>query len=633
MHETSSRAWGATIRSVSAIATAVVVTSAGAAEAQTANVGVTSACEKVRPSFAVPALTEATIEAARDEFEAFQIVIGGPATGVRVTLGDLTGPATIAAADIYTYRVGLYEVVTPSNTEGAVGPWPDPLIPDRDAYYGETRNAFPFDVPAGEARAVWVEVFVRPGTPPGVYHGAASVSADGLASREVPITLRVRGFDLPPTATLKTAFGMGWDAACRAHRGDYWACGDAGVEEFHVLYARAALDHRVSIETVVYDGPHDGDWTHFDEVYGGLLDGTAPTRLEGARLTTIRLMTSDPTEMGWWHDHFEARGWLGALFDYTCDEPPAGCAFSDIPGRAAEVHAAGLRTLVTTDIDEMTENGLLDDIDIATPVVNYMHDRDGVDRRAEYDAFLASSPDKELWWYQSCMSHGCGDGCVGTDDAYFTGWPSYMIDASGVQARAMEWLSFRYRIAGELYFETTYMLPEAWDTQCWFSGNGDGTLFYPGTPARIGGTTDIPVESIRLKLIREGLEDYEYLHLLATLGESATAEAEAATLFPTPHDVTGASCDDLYGARTRLADRIEALLGVDGDADADADGDADSDGDADTDSDADADGDGDGDADADTDGDSDGDDDAGCGCRAVGGPAASRRVMSGLSSF
>ena len=50
-----------------------------------------------------------------------------------------------------------------------------------------------------------------------------------------------------------------------------------------------------------------------------------------------------------------------------------------------------------------------------------------------------------------------------------------------------------------------------------FGGNGDGTLFYPGRPARIGGHTEIPIESIRLKLIRKGMEDYEYLALLAKL--------------------------------------------------------------------------------------------------------------------
>jgi len=33
-----------------------------------------------------------------------------------------------------------------------------------------------------------------------------------------------------------------------------------------------------------------------------------------------------------------------------------------------------------------------------------------------------------------------------------------------------------------------------------FGGNGDGTLFYPGSPDRIGGHTGIPVDSIRLKI-------------------------------------------------------------------------------------------------------------------------------------
>ena len=33
-----------------------------------------------------------------------------------------------------------------------------------------------------------------------------------------------------------------------------------------------------------------------------------------------------------------------------------------------------------------------------------------------------------------------------------------------------------------------------------FGGNGDGTLFYPGLPAKIGGHTEIPIDSIRLKL-------------------------------------------------------------------------------------------------------------------------------------
>jgi hypothetical protein len=49
-------------------------------------------------------------------------------------------------------------------------------------------------------------------------------------------------------------------------------------------------------------------------------------------------------------------------------------------------------------------------------------------------------------------------------------------------------------------------------------------LFYPGRPDRIGGKSDIPIESIRLKLIREGMEDYEYLAMLARLDGRQAAD-------------------------------------------------------------------------------------------------------------
>ena len=71
-------------------------------------------------------------------------------------------------------------------------------------------------------------MFVPAGTAAGTYSGAVTVRGDGF-EEAIPMTVDVRGVDLPSTATLPTAFGMGWDAACRAHLGGYEACGDAGV--------------------------------------------------------------------------------------------------------------------------------------------------------------------------------------------------------------------------------------------------------------------------------------------------------------------------------------------------------------------------------------------------------------------
>ncbi len=139
-----------------------------------------------------------------------------------------------------------------------------------------------------------------------------------------------------------------------------------------------------------------------------------------------------------------------------------------------------------------------------------------------------------LWFYQSCASHGCN--IVGGH--YFTGWPSYIIDVPGASNRVMQWIAWKYRIDGELYYSVDEAYgrgKDPWDSVFLVGGNGDGTLFYPGRPDHIGGRTDIPIESIRLKLIREGMEDYEYLALLAKLGGAKSADEYADRIVKKPY--------------------------------------------------------------------------------------------------
>ena len=134
--------------------------------------------------------------------------------------------------------------------------------------------------------------------------------------------------------------------------------------------------------------------------------------------------------------------------------------------------------------------------------------------------------------YNSCSSMGC-DSVTGGGEvdywpaSYWDGWPSYGIDQPETQARAMGWMSFKYRTTGEYYYDTSKQLASAWkdcqvdvfDCIYAYGGNGDGTLFYPGTAEPkpsigspgIGGTHDIPLESMRMKAIRDGREDYLYL--------------------------------------------------------------------------------------------------------------------------
>jgi hypothetical protein len=106
-----------------------------------------------------------------------------------------------------------------------------------------------------------------------------------------------------------------------------------------------------------------------------------------------------------------------------------------------------------------------------------------------------------------------------------------MADLPNVFSRMFEWLTYRYQVGytapgpdAELYFETVYAYQlwdgvvnsasDPWNKIFYFTGNGDGTFFYPGRPSTIGGTGDIPIPSMRIKMLREGIEDFEYLKLV-----------------------------------------------------------------------------------------------------------------------
>jgi MYXO-CTERM domain-containing protein len=533
---------------------------AAAAPAHATQVWTALASEKIRPSAAARETASAGLTAARNEFEAFQIILTGAASNVRASAGALTGAGTIAGVRLY--REALINLAYPSALDGATGRWPDALVPAVDELTGEVRNAFPFSVPAGESRAVWVEVHVPHDATPGEYSGAVRVTWDG-GEATVPVALTVWPFTLPSTASLKSAFGLSYGTLVTAHG----VTGDA-LSTLRARYGQLALDHRVTLPKID-DG--NRDLTHFSSFFGSQLDGTSPATLPGARATSVEYL-GGAGGLASWESFFDGKGWMDRLYQYTCDEPPITCAWSDIPARARAAKAVSpdFRTLVTTTIQEADEHGVTSSIDVMVPVVNYLDDRPAASRfsgpqRSRYDAFLASSPLKELWTYQSCMSHGCGGtvnmGSPSDADRYFTGWPSYVIDASAVRNRAMEWLSFLHGVGGELYFETTMAYGhDPWNNQWDFTGNGDGTLFYPGTPAKIGGSAHVPVASIRLKMVREGMEDYEYLKLLSDAGDAPLAQRIAGELFPHAYQ-TDVSPADLMAARERIARRIVELTG------------------------------------------------------------------------
>ncbi|MHB8417533.1 MAG: DUF4091 domain-containing protein [Myxococcales bacterium] len=535
--------------------------------------------QKIRPADAPPAPPQGSISlsCAQNEFCAFQLEVSAGAAAVTVSdvsLGDLAGPsgASLAGSSALVYREGFLNVGTPSNAAGAAGEWPDPLIPKVDDFFGETRNAFPAPVPAGTNQPFFVELHVPVGQAAGAYAGTAMVTAQDGSTASVAVAIQVRGFALPSTSSLPSAYGMGWDGPCLGHFGGYGPpnCDDAQLEALNALYVGDALNHRLTVSALVYAPPiadGGGDWTAFDNLYGPFLNGevlTGADQLQGAAVTEIAFNADDhqPATYAAWAQHFQTHpGWWGKLFDYTCDEPPKGCAWSDITARAANAHAGdpGFRTLVTTSLSSATVAGVLASIDILVPIVDEMDDPSAGSQRASYDAFLAQ-PNAAVWMYQSCAP---SSSCVSGREGGQTGWPTMFIDEPAITNRIMQWMDYQDQVQAELYYETTYAMEvqDAWQSQYEFGNNGDGSIFYPGKPSVIGGTRDIPIESFRMKMLREGMQDYEYLHLLDTLGDGAFARAQLATVVTAANAYTqdpGA----IEAARLAMAAEIEKDLGT-----------------------------------------------------------------------
>jgi hypothetical protein len=536
---------------------------------------------KVRPHETAEGPTNAVLFAARNEFESFQVAVNASAGSLRnltVSLrGPLSGPrgAAIPAANVLVYRVGYYGVVTPSDLEGAAGRWPDPLIPAVDPLYGEARNAFPVDVPAGENRVAWVDVLVPQDAPPGVYRGTVDVRADGFASR-VPVQLTVLAFTLPSTATLKSAFGL-TDGTCTGLGHGKGACDSDPALRARVrqLFVRTALDNRITLAHPQSTRITAGDQASVDEFRSYFLpffQGTAETRLPGARLTTLQVNRHTDRNIAGWRAEVELQGLGDRAFVWSCDEPhffpdyfdPAG-NWAACRGRLEADHASwpAAPKLVTAHVQSSDRHHSTHLFDIMVLAVELLHGPERTqwysgDQRPLYDRFLADGArPKELWLYSACGSHGC----TRNDDEYTRGWAGgYQIDGPASQTRAMPWLAFSYRMSGTLYYDTVEQLARAWDDQYRYTGNGEGTFFYPGTPGRIGGTHPIPIESMRMKFLRDGYEDYEYLRFLSDHGRAADAERIARALFPAPFQTTRTDAE-IQAARRELASLVAAMTG------------------------------------------------------------------------
>jgi hypothetical protein len=180
-----------------------------------------------RPSPSAP--RPIRIEAARNEYEPFQLVITPkvPLKQLRLRLEPFvpsTRQLSRAPRPVWdeVAFVDYVPVTIPTDAWGAVGEFPDPLVPlwrSEGRGTGDAEKAIEVTVEnlqANKNQPLWLTVYVPKGVPAGNYRATIQIiEAIGIDGKPVPrpaspvpIELRVFGFTLPDDTPLRTAYGI-----------------------------------------------------------------------------------------------------------------------------------------------------------------------------------------------------------------------------------------------------------------------------------------------------------------------------------------------------------------------------------------------------------------------------------------
>lgn len=511
------------------------------------------------------------IECARNELESFQVVFRSRERlkDLRLALGELRsrGGARIPASLVEIRKVEWVDVNAPFDPrQPSVRPsfQPDPLTP---VDLGSER----FSLEPGRNLAFWGTVSVPRDASPGDYRGELRLTSGEKVRAVLAVELRVFSFALPQLPTLQSMISLATGNIYSAH-----GCRTAEDKEkivrlYFEQYIRARLSPFLYAPgTMAFNPlPKGAIQYEFRKDQGGRLTGEIALDFQGFdaagryyfnerqafngfnfapylwtrtgkgpdRHLTLRFADSRGTVVlgqnqdgspnplfeqlvvGFFRQvaqHLAQQGWLERAVYYVTDEPPESDT-ETIAAICRLVRKADprIRTALTYDpanrprLAELVEGGK-SLVSIWVPYCTLYREDVATEQRKR---------GADYWLYD------VKDFCL--------------ISHSGLQNRGIFWDVWRRGAHGYLYYLSTYWGREAtpWDRPNFLLPgvtyryrHGDGYFFYPPTRAVSAPSPilDKVVTSVRWELMREGVEDYEYLHKLESLVALAAKQQPAA---------------------------------------------------------------------------------------------------------
>ncbi|MBE7464664.1 MAG: DUF4091 domain-containing protein [Planctomycetes bacterium] len=385
-----------------------------------------------------------------------------------------------------------------------LGAFPDALVPLKLADGTNVANAVRPE--PQKTIAFWLDLYIPADTKPGAYSGRVELREGDKALVAVPIVLTVLDAAIPADSTIPSLYNL------RAH---------PHVKANIDAYAREMQRHRIQATSYHYlalAGRADFGLEFLDRfnpdgkgwvsVY--VPDAVKPTPDREKELADqLKRIAA----------HLKEKKLFEKSFVYLKDEPDESAiqgALETAKIVLREVTEWKGKLLCTLNRDGSVLEEVLTHYSRALKVYGPWYAQNKLPRgREEWDRARAEG--KELWFYVSNAQ----------------GWPYFTFDIQTVKTawepRVMGWAWWYEKAYGHLYWDLMYV--NGWKSHPKFPP-GDGQLIYPGDLSMPGAPEfssikdlKMPVVSRRLKLLREGLEEWELLKLAEAKAGRAKVQA------------------------------------------------------------------------------------------------------------
>jgi len=427
---------------------------------------------------------------AGNEVEAVQLLVRSPEklSGVSVSWSSVpvnVSGVKLPVAALSVLPVGYVQCDKPCYAVSRSGLWPDPLLD-----YAKT-----VDIPAHAWQSFWVEAALPARQTPGVYRGQLTVKSKDTVLGELPITIQVWNFSLPEGIPYQNVFSLPNESLLenpfvKQAPGKWW-------KECSGLL----LSHRANPTTLYGWQPpttkEAGEWMKHGMLSFNIRYGIG----KGEKGLNDYIFSLKQAYAG-----YEKAGIADKAYCYVYDEAQVS-RFPEMRNVLSRVRQAvpQARFLTTAYDDTLGLNSPLGGvIDMQCPLLpNYEILMPEIAKARQHGT--------QVWCYVACTPN--------------LPYPNFLIEYPSLCMRLLAGgMIWKYRPDGFLYYSSALWLAKShrevlwsrppmdgapvtnWNGRSFGNYNGDGILIYPGKEG--------PVATLRLKQIRDGIEDYWYFELL-----------------------------------------------------------------------------------------------------------------------